>query len=227
MVTVARREYTVDCNWKFLMENTCETYHTSTVHKGSLGPMRAKPMQPHVGDWDAVSVPSQRSIVPLPSDFQGEEAPLPPFTDRTFFVNMFPSLQINVTWDCLWWMRLDPLGVDKTHIQLGFCFPRESVALDRFPSVLERYLVRWHMAVSEDNSISLNQQRGVRSKLRVPGRFSPLEFGVHNFNNWLLARVLDQGPAWDPGQRVFTGDGELWSNDDERLLKILQEGASK
>ena len=29
MVCVARREFDVPCNWKFLMENTCETYHTS------------------------------------------------------------------------------------------------------------------------------------------------------------------------------------------------------
>merc|ERR1712115_469357 len=72
MVTAGRREYVVDCNWKFLMENTCETFHTSTVHKGSLGPMKARPADPHIGDWDAVEVPSQRSVVPLPTDFEGQ-----------------------------------------------------------------------------------------------------------------------------------------------------------
>jgi phenylpropionate dioxygenase-like ring-hydroxylating dioxygenase large terminal subunit len=27
--TVGRREYLVECNWKFIMQNTSETYHTS------------------------------------------------------------------------------------------------------------------------------------------------------------------------------------------------------
>jgi hypothetical protein len=36
------------------------------------------------------------------ADFLGSNAPLPPFTDKSAFVNFFPSLQMNVTWDCMW-----------------------------------------------------------------------------------------------------------------------------
>jgi len=77
-VCVGRREYLVDCNWKFLMQNPSETYHTSFVHKDSLGPMPLEPIvkflgSATIGDWDAVHVPSDRSIVPMP----GEEAPFP------------------------------------------------------------------------------------------------------------------------------------------------------
>lgn len=223
MVCVGRYETEVDCNWKFLMENTCETYHTSVVHKGSLGPMKSKPMDPHVGEWDAVQVPSMRSIVPLPDDFEGMKFPLPAFTDRTAFVNLFPSLQVNVTWDCIWWMYLIPATPDKTKIQMGFCFPRETVHLPQFSSTLERYMHRWRVAVAEDNEISLNQQRGVRSLFRKPGRFCQLEFGTHNFNNWLLCRMLDvEHGSWDPGQRVFTGKGEIWSNDSKQMIALAE-----
>ena len=58
--------------------------------------MKALPVGPHCGEWDAVSVPSERSIVPLPDDTFDEM--LPTFTNKTAFVNLFPSLQINVTW---------------------------------------------------------------------------------------------------------------------------------
>lgn len=44
MVTVGRAVYEVGCNWKFLFENTSETYHTSYVHKDSL--VRACPPCP-------------------------------------------------------------------------------------------------------------------------------------------------------------------------------------
>lgn len=56
------------------------------VHKGSLGPMRSSPMEPHVGDWDGVRVPTERSVVPLPTDFEGDRLPLPAFTDKSCFV---------------------------------------------------------------------------------------------------------------------------------------------
>eukprot|EP00928_Gymnodinium_smaydae_P038645 TRINITY_DN26612_c0_g1_i1.p1 TRINITY_DN26612_c0_g1~~TRINITY_DN26612_c0_g1_i1.p1 ORF type:complete len:863 (+),score=160.36 TRINITY_DN26612_c0_g1_i1:78-2666(+) len=224
MVCVARRSYDVPCNWKFIYENTCETYHTSIVHKGSLGPMKSSPMEPHVGDWDGVRVPSKRSIVPLPTDFEGVDFPLPAFTDKSCFINVFPSLQINVTWDCIWWMNTIPTGQSSTRIEMGFCFPAATQKLSNFPTVLDRYLHRWNVAVLEDNTISLNQQRSVRSMFRTPGRFCQLEFGTHNFNNWLLSKVVnDDRFSWDPGKRVFTDNALLWSNDDQQMLRLAEE----
>ena len=189
-------------------------------------------MVPHRGAWDAVRVPSTRSVVPLPTDFKGERFPLPAFTDSTAFVNIFPSLQINVTWDCAWWMRMLPSGPEHTTVTLGFCFPRATTELPDFPAKLKecvarhltaaqwkqedrerwreqeargepnrgharclftvgvsahsvsdggrvlcggRYRKRWHMAVSEDNAIACNQQRGVRSLFRRPDWPLPLD----------------------------------------------------
>jgi Rieske 2Fe-2S family protein len=226
MVCVARRTYDVPCNWKFIYENTCETYHTSVVHRASLGPMKSTPMEPHMGDWDGVRVPTKRTIIPLPADFEGENFPLPAFTNKSCFVNIYPSLQINVTWDCMWWMNTIPTSETSSRIEMGFCFPAATAKLDVFPDRLERYLHRWHTAVMEDNEISLNQQRGVRSVFRKPGRYCQLEFGTHNFNNWLLSRVLDnQAAAWQPGQRVFKSSEELWSNDDAQMLRLVDEAS--
>jgi Rieske 2Fe-2S family protein len=225
MVCAGRRSYDVPCNWKFIYENTCETYHTSVVHRASLGPMKSSPMEPHRGYWDGVRVPSERTIIPLPTDFEGNMEPLPTFTNKSCFINIFPSLQINSTWDCLWWMNTIPTSESSTRIEMGFCFPAATTKLDLFPSRLERYLHRWHTAVMEDNEISLNQQRGVRSINRKPGRYCQIEFGVHNHNNWLLSRVLDgQTAVWEPGQRIFTAPQEgLFSNDDGQMLELVND----
>ena len=45
-VTVGREEYDVECNWKFIIQNTSETYHTSFVHRDSLGPCPLSPLAP-------------------------------------------------------------------------------------------------------------------------------------------------------------------------------------
>ena len=54
------------------------------------------------------------------------------------------------------------------------------------------------------------------------------EFGTHNFNNWLLDRVL-QDQRWDPGTHTFRpGTDAGWSNDDPRLMlhaRLLEESA--
>ena len=80
MVCVSRREYDVECNWKFVMENTVETYHTTVVHKSSLGPMRSWPMEPHRGDWDAVT--------PMTSEMLVCPAPTPPAKGSFAFVGL-------------------------------------------------------------------------------------------------------------------------------------------
>ena len=79
----------------------------------------------------------------------------------------------------MWWMRMLPLAVDRTRVTLGFCFPRATVELPHFEQVFERYKVRWATAVGEDNGISANQQAGLRSPHRRPGRFTPLGEAEH------------------------------------------------
>ena len=154
-VCVGRREYLVDCNWKFIMQNTSETYHTSFVHKDSLGPMPSEPIAKFlggapIGHWDAVHVPGERSIVPMP----GEEAPFPELSTAasTYFVSLFPTLQLNVTRDCAWWMRVMPSGVSTTIVTLGFLFPRSTMMLPDFQQLLQPYIYRWDLAVREDNA---------------------------------------------------------------------------
>ena len=193
-VTVGRREYTVDCNWKFLMQNTSETYHTSYVHRETLGPMASEPVGTYrgvapAGNWDAVHVPGDRSIVPLP----GEAAPFPelPSCPTTFFVSLFPTLQLNVTRDCAWWMRVLPEGPSTTRVTQGFLFPRETTTLPDFDALLQPYLHRWHVAVEEDNEISINQQRASESPHHRPGPYHQLEFAVQRFDNMVLDAVLD------------------------------------
>ena len=101
-----------------------------------------------------------------------------------------------------------PTGVDGTQIDMGFCFPKESTQLAHFPSVLQQYLKRWEMAVTEDNGIALNQMKS--GKFRLPGRYGPREFGTHNFNNWLASAVAGGGKKWDLGQRVFIGEEQQY-----------------
>jgi len=199
MVTVARREYEVGCNWKFLFENTSETYHTSVVHRKTLGPMESSSAEEILGvkpsrNWDAVHVPGSRSVVPLASD----AAPFPEIATTTFFTNIFPSVQLNLTRDCAWWMRMLPTAIDKTQVSMGFLFPKSTTERPNFQEELKPYLHRWHLAVVEDNEISENQTAGAQSGVYQPGPYSMLEFGTHKFNNYVLDGVLGEEDSTPP-----------------------------
>ena len=147
---------------------------------------------PPEGRWDAVHVPGDRSVVPLP----GEPAPFPELPSAeiahisTYFVSLFPTLQLNVTRDCAWWMRILPEGPTTTRVTQGFLFPPSTVAMPDFEAHLEPYLHRWDLAVREDNEISVNQQRAAASPQHRPGPYHPLEFAVHRFDNMVLDAVL-------------------------------------
>jgi hypothetical protein len=88
----------------------------------------------------------------------------------TYYILIYPSTMFGITFDCMWWLELHPLGADRSRLIVGSCFPEETVA--------------------EDNEISELQQVGLTSPFCRPGRFSHMEPLVHAIDNWVLDRVL-------------------------------------
>jgi hypothetical protein len=119
---------------------------------------------------------------------------------------MFPSVQINVTQDCLWWMRILPLGVTQSRVTQGFVFPKSTTEMKDFKSLLEPYLYRWDLAVVEDNDISVNQQQGATSIGYEPGPYHHLEFGVHDFHNicldHMVGRTKQSGSSYNLARNI-------------------------
>ncbi|MCU1389980.1 MAG: aromatic ring-hydroxylating dioxygenase subunit alpha, partial [Ilumatobacteraceae bacterium] len=53
------------CNWKLILENAMETYHTGVVHRASVGAQQSRTLETR-GDWKCIQVTSGRSIATLP-----------------------------------------------------------------------------------------------------------------------------------------------------------------
>ena len=196
MRCVRRLDYDVACNWKLLVENAMEEYHTGTVHRASLGQQYAVQEETR-GHWDAIHIPQETSIAVLP----GETAPFPPIpgltgraAEGTYFTMLHPSTQFACTQDCMWWLRILPLGPARSRLEVGFCFPRTTVARPDFEAGMQKYVHRWETGIAEDNGICEAQQAGLTSVMRRPGPFALREPAVHRLNNWLLDQVLD-GPG--------------------------------
>ena len=204
MVCVRRIDYDIAANWKLIVENAMEEYHTGAVHHASLGQQYAVQEETR-GHWDAIYIPQETSIAVLP----GETAPFPHVpglrgrpAHGTYFTVLHPATQFACTQDAMWWLRVLPLGPARSRLEVGFCFPRTTVARPDFVEGVKKYMHRWETGIAEDNGICEAQQAGLASALRRPGPFALREPAVHRVNNWVLDQVLD-GPDRRRATRYF------------------------
>ncbi|MDH3695128.1 MAG: aromatic ring-hydroxylating dioxygenase subunit alpha, partial [Gammaproteobacteria bacterium] len=193
LVTTRRVEFEIRCNWKLLIENALEAYHTGTVHRSTLGQQNWENVQTE-GNWDALIVLDELSVATLPK----QPATLPEIEGLSgdakrgmYFICIYPCTQFVFAQDCMWWMHIHPTGVDSCHLTLGSCFPQSTLGHPQFDELVKHYYQRWDTATPEDNHIAELQQIGQRADSRTPGRFAMSEFAVHNLANWVLDRVLD------------------------------------
>jgi choline monooxygenase len=192
MRVVHTLKFEVSSNWKLLAENALEAYHTGTVHRDTLGQQASSPLETSA-NWTGLLVNDETSVATFP----GEEKPFSHIEglnetaqSGAFFTLLFPSTQFVFVQDCMWWFGIEPVAVDRTHLTLGACFPKSTIARTDFEDKLAVYVNRWQLATAEDNAICESQQQGQIFN-RPAGRFAPDEFAVHAFSNWIVNQLFD------------------------------------
>ncbi|MBX2870095.1 MAG: aromatic ring-hydroxylating dioxygenase subunit alpha [Acidiferrobacterales bacterium] len=196
LICTKRLEFKVKANWKLVIENALEAYHTGTVHQSSLGAQRSESIHA-TGQWDALFVlnESDKSIATLPGELQALPF-IPTLSEKskqgTWFTVIYPCTQLVFSQDCVWWLDIKPVSTSETQLIVGGCFPRETIALDQFAENSVAYYHRWRTATAEDNAIVEKQQQGHMSGHQPSGRFSSREHCVHKLNNWVLDKVFGE-----------------------------------
>ena len=110
--------------------------------------------------------------------------------ERSYFTLVYPNTQFCFTQDCAWWLTVLPTGPDTCRLDLGYCFPRETVARPDFEANAAKYFARWRLVAEEDLGIVEIQQRGLASVVRRDGPLSWKEGTVASFDRWILDKVL-------------------------------------
>jgi len=184
------------CNWKLLLENAMETYHTGLVHRDTVGTQTSRDIET-IGEWLCIQVMSGRSIATLP------DAP-PPFPiinglddearKGTYFTIILPTCQLVMAQDCLWWLNVVPIAVDKSILEISGCFPEDTIKLPNFDALAAPYFERWEKVGHEDVGILERQQRGLGSVLHQPGRLSHRDEQVRALNLWVLKKLQGHTP---------------------------------
>jgi phenylpropionate dioxygenase-like ring-hydroxylating dioxygenase large terminal subunit len=192
---VRRKSFDVQCNWKLLIENALETYHTGTVHRSTLGRQQSHP-KATAGEWSClfVYVDGKKTLSILPNSSQ--TLPINPDLSKeqrkgTFFTNIYPCTQFVFAPDSMWWLAIQPQGPTRSRLEVGSCFAESTIATPDFQQTVQSYFERWDTATAEDNAICEAQQIGQSIETRPQGRFAEEENLVHELAIWTLDRILD------------------------------------
>ena len=196
MVCVKRWSYELPSNWKLLVEDSVEDYHTSIVHAASVGDQVTDTLDTK-GNWEALYLPAEEMVATLPGETAAIPAieGLPPrLAKGVFFTVLYPNTQFACMQDCMWTLTPVPLGPRRCRVDFRFCFPRAVAERPDFDEISAKHFHRWRLSIQEDNDTGELQQVGLESALRSPGPYCYREEVVYRIANWVLGRVLDDEP---------------------------------
>jgi phenylpropionate dioxygenase-like ring-hydroxylating dioxygenase large terminal subunit len=181
----------VACNWKLILENAMETYHTGVVHRDTVGAQTQRPI-PTKGDWLCMQVMSTRSI----GTMNATVPPLPQIAgldddakQGTYFSVIHPTVQFAVSQDCMWWLNVTPVSESRSVLEVGGCFPESHLGLPGFDHHRGLYEDRWEKVAREDMGVLENQQKALGSALFRPGPLSGRDDMVQSVGRRTVERL--------------------------------------
>jgi len=180
----------VNSNWKFAIENYCESYHLPTIH-------------PELNKVSNIS--NHYHIQGLPNRFAGQGSKKYeqlingnkkfntfPNWERSMLKNseyiaLFPNVMIGLHLDHFYVFWLEPLTINKTkeHMQMYY-IGNESANGDELKELRKENSRFWKNVMLEDIIAIEGMQEGRNSPVYNGGNFSPdMDQPTHQFHKWI------------------------------------------
>ena len=174
MVTVKRRDFAVQTNWKSYVENSMESFHLPTVHQKTIGGIKAewKPVVGSPGNYVILQTLTAASRGTLGNDaaFSRIATLSGPATRGAQYILIYPCTVIGADLDCMWFKQMAPDGPGSVRYSAGFCFPKVTHERPDFEDIVPNYHKRFDLVISEDNAISERQFQGMSNPFAQAGR---------------------------------------------------------
>ena len=185
----------VKCNWKFAIENYCESYHLPTIH-------------PELNKVSNIN--DHYHIQGLPNRFAGQGTLVynPRFKSKLKFpcfpswpkdkeniaeyVALFPNVMLGIHKDHFYAYWLEPVSNEytKEHMEI-FYVGNEAANSKKFKSLRKQNFELWKGVQSEDLNIIEGMQDGRKSPSYNGGNFSPvMDNPTHHFHKWVANNIM-------------------------------------
>ena len=184
----------VKCNWKFAIENYCESYHLPWVHPGLNAYSK---IDDH---YHIQGLPNrfagQGTVVYNPRFEGGKEFPTFPGWSKekeqhAEYVALFPNVMLGIHKDHYYVYWLEPINLSYTleHMEIYYV-GKEAAQSNKFKSLRNQNFKLWHSIQSEDLNIIEGMQSGRNSPIYNGGNFSPvMDNPTHHFHKWVVENI--------------------------------------
>ena len=183
------------CNWKFAIENYCESYHLPWVHPGLNSYSK---IEDH---YHIQGLPNrfagQGTVVYNPR-FKGKEK-FPCFPnwpkDKEHiaeYVALFPNVMLGIHKDHYYAYWLEPINHEYTQEHMEIYYVGEEAANSKkFKSLREQNHKQWEVIQKEDIDIIQGMQTGRNSPIYNGGNFSPImDNPTQHFHKWVAQNII-------------------------------------
>ena len=184
-----------NCNWKFAIENYCESYHLPWVHPGLNSYSK---IEDH---YHIQGLPNrfagQGTVVYNPR-FEGKEKfpcfPNWPKNKENIaeYVALFPNVMLGIHKDHYYAYWLEPINHEFTleHMELYYV-GEEAANSKKFESLRKQNHKQWEDIQKEDVDIIQGMQIGRNSPVYNGGNFSPvMDNPTHHFHKWVAGNLI-------------------------------------
>ena len=183
------------CNWKFAIENYCESYHLPWVH-------------PKLNEYSKID--DHYHIQGLPNRFAGQGTTNynPKFKGKEKFpsfpnwpknkenvaeyVALFPNVMLGIHKDHYYAYWLEPIDHENTLEHMEIYYVGEKAAKsEKFKSLRKQNHKLWEGIQKEDVDIIQRMQIGRNSNAYNGGNFSPdMDNPTHQFHKWVSTNLV-------------------------------------
>ena len=185
----------VKTNWKFAIENYCESYHLPTIH-------------PELNKISNIN--DHYHIQGLPNRFAGQGSKKydqivkgnkifdtfpnweKSMLKNSEYIALFPNVMIGLHVDHFYVFWLEPLAMNKTkeHMQMYYV-GEESANGEQLKGMRKQNLKFWKDVMFEDINAVEGMQEGRNSPVYNGGNFSPImDQPTHQFHKWVAQNLI-------------------------------------
>jgi len=199
MVTVETATFDSPFNWKVLVDNFMEAYHHIAIHQETLEPIFPAAMSnvpPNEGPYSVLFMPARAELgvggasgpeaLPHHGSLSEEEHA------RLVAAAIYPFHLFAPAADSLTWYQIIPHAYDRFTLKIHVCFPRETLANPLCEPAVEGLQSLIRQIHLQDIEACAAVWGGLQSKSFESGRLSLLEKSIWQFNQWWIARMIDE-----------------------------------
>jgi len=186
----------VKSNWKFAIENYCESYHLPWIHP-ELNKVSNIEDHYHIEDIDGnfSGQGSNKYVQQFEGNRSFQTFPNWPsdLSQNSEYVSLFPNVMLGIHIDHFYAFWLEPLENDKTreHFEMYYV-GEESATSDEYKEIRKKNFLFWQEVMSEDIAAIEGMQKGRASPAYNGGNFSPImDTPTHMFHKWIANNLTN------------------------------------